>query len=97
MQGSRTACITKSLTHASGCPARRFFHRMHVSPWVATPLMFPSRRSLSKAWPTIPPHFAQVSIFQDIKMSTYRLVLLLFGHVVGCWQRVCFMSAVGLA
>jgi hypothetical protein len=96
VQGSRTACITQSLTHTSGCPVRRVLHRMYVSPWVATPLMLPSRPSLPKAWPTIPLHFVPASILQDIKISTYRLVLLLFGHVVGHWQGVCFMSAVGL-
>ena len=72
VQGSRTACITQSLTHTSGCPVRRFLHRMYVSPWVATPLMLPSRPSLPKAWPTIPPHFVPASILQDIKISTYR-------------------------
>ena len=91
-QGSRTACITQSLTHTSGCPAHRFLLSLHVSPWVA----IPSRPSLPKAWPTIPPHFIPASILQDVKISTYRLVLLLFGSVVGHWQGVCFMSVVGL-
>ena len=98
VQGSRTTCITQSLTinNTSGCPVRRFLHHVYVSPWVATPPMLPSRPSLSKAWPAIPTHFVQASILQDIKISTYRLVLLPFGHVVGHWQGVCFMSAVGL-
>jgi len=96
VQGSRTACITQSLTHTSGCPVRRFLRHMYVSPWVTTPLMLPSRPSLPKAWPTIPPHFVPASILQDIKISTYRLVLLLLGHVVGHWQGVRFMSALGL-
>lgn len=96
VQGSGTACITQSLTHTSGCPVRRFLHHTRVSPWVATPLMLPSRPSLSKAWPTLPPHFVPASILQDVKISTYRLVLLLFGHVVGHWQGVRFMSALGL-
>ena len=66
---------------------------MYVSPLVATPLMLPNRPSLSKAWPAIPPHFVPAS---DIIVSTYRLVLLLFGHTVGHWQGVCSMSIVGL-
>lgn len=96
VQGSRTACITQSLTHTSGCPVRRFLRHMYVSPWVTTPLMLPSRPSLPKAWPTIPPHFVPASILQDIKISTYRLVLLLLGHVVDQMQGVCFMSIIGL-
>ena len=56
----------------------------------------PRRPSLSKAWPTIPPHFVPASILQDIKIYTYRLVPLLFGHVVGHWEGVSFMSVVGL-
>ena len=96
VQGSRTACIAPSLVHTSGCPVRRFLHHVYVSPWVATPLMLPSRPSLSKAWPVIPPDFIPASILQDIRTSTYRLVLLLPGHVVGHWQGVCFMSALGL-
>ena len=83
MQGSRTACVTRSLPHTSGCPVRRLLHRMYVSPRVATQLLLPSRPSLSKTWPTIPLHFVPASILQDIKISTSRLVLLLFGHVVG--------------
>jgi len=96
VQGSRTACITQSLTHTSGCPVRRFLRHMYVSPWVTTPLMLPSRPSLPKAWPTIPPHFIPAYILQDIKISTYRLVLLLLGHVVDQMQGVCFMSIIGL-
>ena len=57
VQGSRTACLARSLTHTSGCPVLRFLHHVYVSPWVATPLMLPSRPSLSKAWPAIPTTF----------------------------------------
>ena len=96
VQGSRTACIAPSLVHTSGCPVRRFLHHVYVSPWLVTPLMLPGRPSLSKAWPTIPPHFVPASILQDIKISTNRLVLLLSGHVVGHGQGVCFMTAIGL-
>ena len=96
VEGSRTACITQRSTHTSGCSVRHFLHHVYVSPWVATPLMLPSRPSLSKAWPVIPPDFIPASILQDIRTSTYRLVLLLPGHVVGHWQGVCFMSASGL-
>ena len=95
MQGSRTACITQNLTHTSGCPARRFLRHMYVSPRVTTPLVLPSRPSLPKAWPTIPLHFAPASILQDIKISTFRLMLLLFGHVVGLMQGVYFISIIG--
>ena len=63
MQGSRTACITQSLTHTSGCPVNPFLHRMYVSPWVATPLILPSRPSLSEAWPTIPLQFVPASVY----------------------------------
>ena len=56
------------------------------------PLLPPSRYSLSKAWSTTPPHFVPASILQHIKICTHRLVLLLFGHVVGQVQGVCFMS-----
>ena len=38
--------------------------RLYGTPWVATPLTLPSRPSLPKAWPTIPPHFVPASILQ---------------------------------
>ena len=66
MQGSRTARTAKRLTHTSGCPVRRFLHRLYVLPWVATPLMLPSRPSLSNAWSTIPQHFVPTSILRCI-------------------------------
>ena len=73
MQGSRTACITqKKRTHKSGCPVSIFFrHIIYVSPWVTPPLMLPSRPSLPKAWPTIPPHFEPDFIIQDIYQDIY--------------------------
>ena len=62
--------------------------------------MFPSRLSLSKAWPTISPHFAPTSTLHDIEIptTTYRLnlVLPLSGHVVGRLQDVWFMSMIGV-
>ena len=92
VQGSRTACIARSLTHTSEYPVRNFLHRMYVSSWEATPLMLPSRPSPSKAWPTILPHFVPASILQDNMTTTYRLMLLLFGHVVGQFQGVYFLA-----
>ena len=44
----------------------------------------------------IPPHFGLAYILQDIKMSTYGLVLLLFGHVVGQLQGVRFRNSIDL-
>ena len=96
MQGSRTTCKTQTLTHTSGCPVRFFLRHMYVSPWLTTPLMLPSRPFLPKAWPTIPPHVVPTYSLEDIKISTYRLVLLLFGHAVGQLQGVCFMSIISL-
>ena len=71
MQGSRTACITQSHIHISGCPVCHNLHRMYGSPWVATPLMLPSRPSLPKAWPLIPSHFVRASILPHINISIY--------------------------
>ena len=96
VQGSRTACITQSLAHTSGCPVRRFLRHTYVPRWVTTPLTLPSRPSLPKTWPGISPHFVPASILQDIKISSYRLVLLLFGHVGGKMQGVRFMSIIRL-
>ena len=73
---------TRSYSHRD-VPHFPFLPSVYGSPWVATPLMLPSRPSLPKAWPTIPPYFVPTSIFQDLRKSTYRLVLVLVGHVVG--------------
>ena len=55
---------------------------IYASPWVATPLMPPSRLSLSKAWPTIIPYLHRfISCNISRYLRTYQLVLLLFGHV----------------
>ena len=99
MQGSRTACITqKKRTHKSGCPVSIFLrHIIYVSPWVTPPLMLPSRPSLPKHGQQSPHTLNRILSFKIyIKISTYHLVLLLFGHVVGQMQGVCFMSINGL-
>ena len=75
---------------------RRISHVTYSPCMGSYPTNAPARRpSLSKAWPTIPLKYVPASILQDSKINTYRLVLLLFGHVVGHWQGFCLMSAVG--
>lgn len=95
--------MIQCLIHTSGCPVRHHFPpsfrvRFTMGRY-PTSLTLPSRPSLPKAWPTIPPHYVyQLLSFlpKDLKESTYRLVLYLVGYVIGHWKGVCFMCAVGL-
>ena len=77
VQGSRTACITQSQTNTSRCPVRRFLHHVYVSPWVSTPLMLPSRRSLFASLANDPSMFLTGlyhSRYQDMRCPVRRFL-----------------------
>ena len=94
MQGSRTACITQSLTHASGWPVRRFLHRMYVSPVGNYPIHAPELdlrcRKLGQRFPYM---LYRLLSFQGMKISTCAAFLWSCGRSLAtCLFRECSRS-----
>ena len=68
---------------------------MYLSPKIGSPLMLPSRSSMSKAWPTIPHILYWLLPFKISRCL--RTAWCSFSLVVGHWQGICFhLSVVGL-
>lgn len=76
--------MAEDLTHTSECPVRHHFLPWHVQFNMSRYFTNAREKTFAAASFAIdPPHFVPASNRQDIKKTTYRLVFVVIGHVVG--------------